>query len=259
MENSNKKKRRGLSKLLSTPKGQIFMNMAYSLGAAIVILGAMFKILHLNFGTEMLMLGMTMEVIIFTLSAFDRSDEDKAMAMDWSRVFPILKTGLKEDNPLNNIAENGIKVTGGSFSSELKLEGMPSLSAEQSAAFADSIAKFNDAAVGFAKMAELTDRMHNSSSSYVDNMSTLNRNIEGLGRAYSEQLESMASQLRAISIAQEEVSRMQRIFEGSADSSDRFRRETERLADQLAQLNAIYSRMIHAMAPSSTGGNRPIY
>jgi len=257
MENSNKKKRRGLSKLLSTQKGQIFMNMAYSLGAAIVILGAMFKILHLNFGTEML--GMTMEVIIFTLSAFDRSDEDKAMAMDWSRVFPILKTGLKEDNPLNNIAENGIKVTGGSFSSELKLEGMPSLSAEQSAAFADSIAKFNDAAVGFAKMAELTDRMHNSSSSYVDNMSTLNRNIEGLGRAYSEQLESMASQLRAISIAQEEVSRMQRIFEGSADSSDRFRRETERLADQLAQLNAIYSRMIHAMAPSSTGGNRPIY
>lgn len=231
------------------------MNMAYSFGAAIVILGAMFKILHLDYGTEMLMLGMTMEVLIFSLSAFDRSDEDKSM--DWSRVFPVLKTGREEDNPLQNIAENGIKVSGSTMPSATSPMGMPSLSAEQSATFAQSMAKFNEAAQHFGRMAEMSERMHHTSETYVDNLSNLNRNIDGLGRAYAEQLNNLTSQIRAISSAQEELSRMNRMFEGSAEHGERFRRETERLADQLAQLNAIYGRMIHAMSPPSSG--RPIY
>lgn len=52
--------------------GQTFLNYAYSWGAAIVILGALFKLTHLQGGDLMLFLGMGTEVIVFFLSAFDR-------------------------------------------------------------------------------------------------------------------------------------------------------------------------------------------
>lgn len=52
--------------------GQTFLNYAYSWGAAIVILGALFKLTHLPGGNIMLFIGMGTEVVVFTLSAFDR-------------------------------------------------------------------------------------------------------------------------------------------------------------------------------------------
>lgn len=52
--------------------GQTFLNYAYSWGASIVILGALFKLTHLPGGNMMLFLGMGTEVVVFFLSAFDR-------------------------------------------------------------------------------------------------------------------------------------------------------------------------------------------
>lgn len=52
--------------------GQTFLNYAYSWGASIVILGALFKLTHLPGGNTMLFLGMGTEVVVFFLSAFDR-------------------------------------------------------------------------------------------------------------------------------------------------------------------------------------------
>ena len=58
--------------------GQTFLNYAYSWGAAIVILGALFKLTHLPGGNFMLFIGMGTEVIVFFLSAFDRPfDKDE--------------------------------------------------------------------------------------------------------------------------------------------------------------------------------------
>ncbi|MFQ7040351.1 MAG: gliding motility protein GldL [Barnesiella sp.] len=61
-----------MEKFLSSEKGQRFFNFAYSIGAAIVILGALFKILHLPGGSELLCLGMGTEVLMFVLTAFDK-------------------------------------------------------------------------------------------------------------------------------------------------------------------------------------------
>ena len=52
--------------------GQTFLNYAYSWGAAIVILGALFKLTHLKGGNLMLFLGMGTEAVVFFLAAFDR-------------------------------------------------------------------------------------------------------------------------------------------------------------------------------------------
>lgn len=90
--NAYKRYRNRLEKFLQTERGKRFINFAYSIGAAIVILGAMFKLLHFPFGNELLFIGMITEVIVFTLSAFDTPIRD----YNWENVFPALKSDKLE-------------------------------------------------------------------------------------------------------------------------------------------------------------------
>ena len=92
MHTDNKFKNR-LERFLNTERGRRFINYAYSFGAAIVILGAMFKLLAFPFGNEMLFIGMITECGVFILSAFDTPLRD----YEWEHVFPALATnGDKE-------------------------------------------------------------------------------------------------------------------------------------------------------------------
>ena len=61
-----------LQKWMDSVPGQTFLNYAYSWGASLVILGALFKLTHLKGGNLMLFIGMGTEVVVFFLSAFDR-------------------------------------------------------------------------------------------------------------------------------------------------------------------------------------------
>src|SRR5210317_2254748 len=76
----------------SKAKKKMF-NMAYGLGAAVVILGALFKIAHYPGGTEMLTIGMVVEAAVFALSAFEPVDDD----LDWTNVYPELVGGDAKD------------------------------------------------------------------------------------------------------------------------------------------------------------------
>ncbi len=74
---------------------QRFFNFAYSIGAAIVIWGALFKILHLPMGNLLLTIGMGTEVLMFIITAFERPEKE----YHWEDVFPILDSGDPEDRP----------------------------------------------------------------------------------------------------------------------------------------------------------------
>ena len=69
------------------------MNMAYGLGASVVILGALFKLTHFEIGflngNTLLTIGLVTEALIFGLSAFEKPEED----YDWSIVYQQLKGG----------------------------------------------------------------------------------------------------------------------------------------------------------------------
>ncbi len=80
-------RRNKIEQFLQWEGGQRLFNFAYSVGAAIVILGALFKILHIEGGNTLLMVGMGTEVLMFLLTAFDRP----AREYNWTRVFPQLK------------------------------------------------------------------------------------------------------------------------------------------------------------------------
>ena len=87
----------GKGNFLTSYKGKKILGYAYGLGAAVVIAGALFKIMHWPFASEMLILGMGTEVCIFVISAF----EPPHMDLDWSRVYPeladdVLVSGAKK-------------------------------------------------------------------------------------------------------------------------------------------------------------------
>src|SRR5690554_6388517 len=93
--NANKKYRNRIDKYLQTERGKRLINFTYSIGAAIVILGAMFKLLHFPYGNELLFIGMITEVIVFTLSAFDTPLSDYNSV----RIFPALTSCNSDDQP----------------------------------------------------------------------------------------------------------------------------------------------------------------
>ncbi len=93
--------KRGLSKFITSEKGQRFFNFAYSIGAAIVIWGALFKILHLPGGNALLCLGMGTEVLMFVLTAFDRPPKE----YKWENVFPALEQ--EEESETKELVMNG--------------------------------------------------------------------------------------------------------------------------------------------------------
>jgi len=74
-------------------KGKVTLtNMVYGLGAAIVIVGALFKIQHWPYGSLILTIGMIVEALVFTYSAFERQQSD----LDWSLVYPELAGGASK-------------------------------------------------------------------------------------------------------------------------------------------------------------------
>src|SRR6188508_1840653 len=105
------KKKGGFVELLY----KTIMPKVYGIGAAVVIIGALFKILHLTGADEMLMIGLSVEAGIFFLSAF----EPHAKETDWTKVYPELaedfegqvtaptvrKAGASNDSPLLKIDE----------------------------------------------------------------------------------------------------------------------------------------------------------
>ena len=64
-----------LQKWMDSPSGQVFMNYAYSWGAAVVVLGALFKLTHIPGANEILFISMITEVLVFFISGFEKTYE----------------------------------------------------------------------------------------------------------------------------------------------------------------------------------------
>lgn len=122
--------------------GQTFLNYAYSWGASIVILGALFKLTHLPGGNLMLFLGMGTEVVVFFLSAFDRpfdksevgkelppdyeTDEEIAARLEQSERGAVSTegSGASAEAPVA-AAAGGIQVAGGAPATVILAGGVP--------------------------------------------------------------------------------------------------------------------------------------
>ena len=94
--------RQKMQDIMSTPKGQTVLNYAYNWGASIVLMGALFKLIHLPGANIALCVGMGTEVLIFFVSAFDLSGVKRESKT--SSLFPADK-GFFDSMPMNASTE----------------------------------------------------------------------------------------------------------------------------------------------------------
>ncbi|MDE6792039.1 MAG: gliding motility protein GldL [Muribaculaceae bacterium] len=270
-----------IERFLHGESGQRFFNFAYSIGAAIVIWGALFKILHLPGGNTLLCIGMGTEIAMFLLTAFDRPPKD----YHWEEVFPVLDSRDPDDRPDFSSGEgfstgaqgypSGSKKTGHAVPQSSPVSGgeAPVLSVPSAASSdQDAIAALRDNITAVAQQMEqlhettralnevssvllrsyqaITDNseaISNNASGYADRMADLNRNISGLNTIYEIQLKSVASQLESIDRVNRGLKDIRDMYEKSANESSRYCEETERMARYMKQINAVYEKMITAM------------
>lgn len=260
----------GISAFISSEKGQRFFNFAYSIGAAIVIWGALFKILHLPGGNFLLSLGMGTEVLMFMLTAFDRPPRE----YKWENVFPVFDTENPDDRP--DFASGTGVVIGGGVQAPANIQA-PVLS--QNASPGEIMDTVSDATrLYLAQITDMTNELRRlqattaslnevsdvllqsykaitdnsqqitaSSTGYVEQMQALNRNISGLNTIYEIQLKGVSSQLDAIDRVNTGLKDIRDMWVKSSTQSARYCEETEKMARYMQQLNSVYEKMITAM------------
>lgn len=259
-----------LQKWMDSVPGQTFLNYAYSWGASIVIFGTLCKLTHLPGANFWLFLGMGTEVFVFFISAFDRPFDKTADGRD-------LPTHVEEGEEDEEGAEatdhvtmqapqaviiggSGVIHAGGGVAA-----GQPGGAASQPAAAADglhpsgSVQIVGGSAAGVVGQSVVTpvvtgtaenEEMVQAQSDYVDELKRL---VETLGKVNEQ-----SSRLATDSLEMENLNRtltgISRVYEMQLKSAsqqistiDQINEQSKKMAQQIEQLNQIYSRMIEAM------------
>lgn len=214
-------------------RGQRIFNYLYSIGASIVILGAMFKLLHVPYADPILILGMGTEAVIFFLSAFDEPAKD----YKWERVFSELEEEESEGHHLSEIAAGVGSVTpsvgvtpssgsGPTGSTVIIGGGIPAVAPEVVRETPATLPADLQVSEASEATSEYVKQLTEINESLAKLQASLSQNIQGLNAMYELQLRDVGSQLQSVS---------------------RVHSETEQMAKTIAQLNVIYEKMLAAM------------
>ena len=244
---------RRIQAFMDSARGKTVLNYLYSWGAAIVILGTLFKLTHITGANLMLFVGMGTEVIVFFFSAFERPydvavDEKKEEeAEERATATNIVGTGLQGGTivingtiggggnvaaPAEGVVAAGAGIATGApavVQGGATITGNPDLIPqmdEVTEEYIEKVRALNDAIKHISEQADALGRN-------MEEMETLGRNLTGINALYETQLRSAGNQANAI---------------------DRVNEQTKKMAAQIEELNAMYARMIQAM---TTNMNKP--
>ncbi|MBF4487381.1 gliding motility protein GldL [Flavobacterium sp. CSZ] len=204
------------------------MNFAYGMGAAVVIIGALFKITHFEIGpltgTVMLSIGLVTEALIFALSAFEPVEDE----LDWTLVYPELANGQarkkadKVEAPAD--AQGLLSQKLDVMLKEAKIDG------ELMASLGNSIKNFE----GAAKAISPTVDSIAGQKKYAEEMSMAAAQMESLNSLYKVQLESASRNAQANS----EI----------AENASKLKEQMQSMTANIASLNSVYGGMLSAMS-----------
>jgi gliding motility-associated protein GldL len=169
----------------NSPKMKRIIGAAYSLGASIVILGAMFKILHLNGGGTMLGIGMTVEAIIFALGVFDKPTQEiewnKVFNIDGNNTIPLVNNNMQQEIQ----SKNNVNLNYGEGISDEDLkkltQGIKNLTQT-----AEQLTSLTNVAQSSSKLAETLNTASTSTSRFVSSQETLNNATVKLQSSYQD-------------------------------------------------------------------------
>ena len=217
-------------------------NFIYSIGAAIVILGALFKMTHWSLGpftgNVTLAIGLITEAIIFTIFAFDAPKSEESYA--WENVYPELLDKHANPNPLHSsLALKAAEVK------ELETSLSDKLDQMLSDAILD-VNLFERLRTGIDKFSSSVDQINQTvdvtgaTQRYNDQLILASSHLESMNALYSLQLEHGKTQTE---YSKKYVEDMQK----SAAHSEKFNEELSGLTSNLNSLNRVYGGMLSAM------------
>ena len=243
---------RAIQAFMDSARGKTILNYLYSWGAAVVILGTLFKLTHIAGANIMLFVGMGTEVLVFFFSGFERPYEvaedekrEEAAAMGQPVIIngPIVAGGVipsmsqvtteEVQQPIADVQPvvqtapvavgGGVPYTCNMQAPNIEnIDEMDKVTEE----YVEQVRALNEAIQRIVKQSEALGRN-------MQEMETLGRNLTGMNALYEVQLRSAGGQL---------------------DSIDKVNEQTKKMADQVEELNNLYARMIEAM---TTNMNRP--
>lgn len=266
---------------------KIGMKYLYGWGAAVVILGALFKILHLPGASEMLIVGMGTETVVFFFSAFEPLPATHR-EYAWEKVYPQLATEDDEfDDELEltdgqtgpNVLASGLNDLNSALANnELQPEIFEQLrdSINGLSVNVTNLADISDATVatqefndklrlastkidemnsGYGHTVEAMNSFSNSIDQvkgYQDQIVAVTKNLESLNSVYELELQDAQKHLNSINKFYGSISGVMENLIATSQDTDNLRQEVGQLAANMRSLNNVYGNMLSAMASGAS-------
>ncbi len=216
---------------MDSPKGRTYLNYIYSWGAAIVILGTLFKLTHIAGANLMLFIGMGAEVVVFFFSAFERPYE------------------LAEEDRKEERAERRAE-RAASGSQSIIISGNIAQGASDNTTFVGGATNAGNIAATQTADPGLVEEMDNATKEYVEKVHSLNEAIKRI----SEQSESLGRNMAEMETLARNITAMNAMYEiqlrnagNQVGNTELVNEEIKKMAAQIKELNAMYTRMLDAM------------
>lgn len=256
--------------LFETKKGKTIMGLLYGMGAAVVIVGALFKIMHWPGAGPMLVVGLSTEALIFAVSSF----EPAHMGLDWTLAYPELAGVHDEDG--NAIENKGTAVEQlDTMLDDAKIgpelieslgEGLRSLSTN-----ANKLSEISDASVAtndytdslksasnkvssladdYAKASESLAVLNDAANSGADTgaeMAKMASTLEQLNASYASQLQGSQQQAETMQAMYAGITALMTNLSESVEDTKRYKENIAELSTNLSALNNVYGNMLTAM------------
>ena len=247
------------------------MPMIYGIGAAVVIVGAMFKIMHWPFAGPMLVIGLSVEAFIFLMSAFQPTHKDP----DWTRVYPQLANdyeGYDEEEEASTTNLTGklddmmakaglnqdvITKLGSSFTSlSTTVSGLKDISdaSVASSEYANNVKTASQSILemnkSYGKTVDAMAEMANASQDakeYHGQVQTITKNLGALNAVYEMELADANNHLRAMNKFYGNLSSAMENMSDASKDTQQFKDELGKLTKNLGSLNTVYGSMLSAM------------
>ena len=245
-------KQKSKNPILAWIQNEDNMNFIYGVGAAIVILGALFKLQHWPFANAMLIVGLSAEAIIFTISAFDPPTIHE---IDWSKVYPQLAPGGKSGSPTANmdammkdakIEPELLRSVGAGLKKLAEQTKHVNDLADASVATKD----YTESIKGASESLKSVNTSYGTISSAAKDMAKSSNNLKeavALTNQYKNNLQSASESLKAIVSSASAITDSAKGMASTPAQAEKLSAELESLTNNLNKLNKVYGGMYDAM------------
>jgi gliding motility-associated protein GldL len=256
--------------LFETKKGKTVMGLIYGWGGAIVIIGALFKIMHWPGSSFFLIAGLGIEAAIFGISAF----EPPHMDIDWSLVYPELAGMHDEDGhaienkgnaveQLDTMLEeakigpelieslgNGLRSLSTNAGKLSEISDASVATSEYTDSLRDASTKVSSLAGDYAKASESLAVLNEAAASGADTgaeMQKMASTLEQLNVSYASQLQGSQQQAETMQSMYAGITELMTNLSDSVEDTKKYKENISELSTNLSALNNVYGNMLTAM------------